>query len=493
MKTDTAARREQSTAALESKRQAEQSEATSIAFGFGMGLDADESSYRRLTTGAKLFTRDLTPLSHDRALEVSWWLFEQNPFAHRLITLMTDLIVGDGVTIEVEADDERIQTVVSQFFQRNQLGKRLREFYMANSLNGELIFPVGVNPFNGLPILGYLDSAQIKGVVPVADNILVLDELILKPTGGSLEERRLKIIRENPATGKLEGEVFFHRINSLPNSLRGRPDLMPLADWLDLYDQFMFSEVERLNLLSSFAWDYTIEGASSPEEIQKKIRALPKLKPGAVFGHNEKEKLEPRTPDLKAQDRSEVARMLRVHIAGSMGFPISYLGDTDSNRATIEGQNDIMLKTPAARQKEFAGLIDLMVRFAIEQATGKNPALFADAMPLYRISMPEIAAKDIARVGTVMASVVSSMDTALANKTVSKKTALRVVAAMITQLGIKADAHEIAAELDDEAADQTDTADLLQAALAQARNPPVPGSVVPGSTEDPTVDPTAAD
>jgi hypothetical protein len=47
--------------------------------------------------------------------------------------------------------------------------------------------------------------------------------------------------------------------------------------------------------------------------------------------------------------------MLRVHIAGAFGFPLSYLGEMDSNRATIEGQNDILLKTPARRQKEIGG------------------------------------------------------------------------------------------------------------------------------------------
>ena len=442
--------------------------------------DPDEDQFRRLTT-SKQKTRDLSPLSHDRALEVSWWLFEQNPFAHRLITLMTDLIVGEGVAIEVLADDQRIQDQVTAFFHRNQLGRQLRQFYMANALNGELAFPVTVNPISGVPVIGYIDSAQIKQILPTPDNVLVLDTMVLKGTSPA-DERRLKIIRENPVTGRLEGDVFFHRINALPNSMRGRPDLMPLADWLDLYDQFMFAEVERVQLISSFAWDYKIEGAKDDKAIQDKLRKLPKLKAGVVFGHNEKETLEAKTPDLKAQDRSEVARLLRVHIAGSMGFPISYFGDIDSNKSTIEGQNDVMMKTPAARQKEFAGLLDLMVRYAIEQTTGTNPALFQGANPAYKITMPEIAAKDIARVGTIMASVVSALDTSLGNRTMSKKMAIRVIAAMVKQLGIDADAAEIAKEIDEEGADDQNTQDLLQAALAQRggkTNPPVPADNPP--------------
>jgi hypothetical protein len=472
------ARRQASTEAVATEKDERQAaQEAMISLNLGQGIDTDDNLYRRLTTGTKLHTRDLTPLSHDRQLEVAWWLFEQNPFAHRLITLMTDLIVGDGVMVEVLADDPRIQEVVHRFFTRNQLGQYIRSFYMSNALNGELVMPVAVNPVSGIPVLGFLDSAQVKQVVPIPDNILILDKLVLKGTTAG-EGQTLNIIRENPVTGKLEGDVFYHRINALPNSLRGRSDLMPLADWLDLYDQFMFAEVERLNLLSCFAWDYEITGANSDAEVQAKVRKMPKLKPGQVFGHNEKEKLTPVAPDLKATDRSEVARMLRVHIAGSMGFPVSYLGDIDSNRATIEGQNDVMLKTPAARQKEFGGFLDLMVRFVIEQTTGKNPVLFRDAKPTYRITMPEIQAKDVARVGTVLASVATAMDTALSNRTTSRKLAVRVITTLVKQLGIDADPAAIAAEIEEDEQERQDTQDLLQQDLARRGlanpNQPVP-------------------
>ncbi len=437
-----------------------------IGLNLGLGIDPDDHNFRRLTNGAKLFTRDLSPLSHDRQLEVAWYLHEQNPFAHRLITLMTDLIIGDGVQVEVLADDSRIQEVVKTFWHRNQLAKLLRTFYMSNALNGELVLPVAPNPVSGNPVLGYLDSAQVKQAKTLPDNVLVIDQLLLKGTGIS-DGQTLKVIRENPGTGQLEGDVFFHRINALPNSTRGRSDLMPLADWLDLYDQFMFAEVERVNLLSAFAWDYKIEGASDEKTIQDKLRKLPKLKPGAVFAHNEKESLEARTPKLDAGDRSEVARLLRVHIAGSMGFPVSYLGDIESNRATIEGQNDILLKTPAARQKEFAGLLDLMVRFAIEQATGKNPILFRDATPFYKITMPEIAAKDIARAATALTAAAAAMDTGLANRTISRKLAVRVTTSLLKQLGIEADPQAVADEIEEDDQERQETADLLQADMAR--------------------------
>ena len=459
------------------------------------GLDADDWQYRKLTSGARFQRRDLTPLQHDRMLQVTWYLWEQNPFARRLVTLMTDLIIGDGVT--VEAKDERIQEVIDRTWNHriNQFATRIREFHNFLSLTGELILPVTQNTISGRPVFGFIDPYQVNDVIPVEGNVLIPDVLVLKERDGQAGQR-LKIVRENPESGKLEGEVFYFAINKLPNSLRGRSDLLPLADWLDLYDQYLFAEVERLQLLSAFVWDYTIKGGTD-KTIQAKLASFPTPKPGSVFGHNENETLEARTPDLKASDRSEVATMLRKHIGGSMGFPMTYLGDSDSNNATIQGQNDVLMKTPSARQKEFRSLIDLMVRFAVEGATTKNPALFMEAAVEYKITMPEIASKDISRAASALAQVVTANDTAITNKTTSRRAALVVQAAITRQLGVEVDANEIEDQIEAETDEAQEQADAIAAGVAARAaalrpaggptgqgNPPIPDDEPDGDDLD---------
>lgn len=429
-----------------------------------VGLDADDWQYRKLTSGARFQRRDLSPLQQDRMLEVTWYLWEQNPFARRLVVLMTDLIIGEGVT--VEAKDERIQEVIDRTWNHriNQFATRIREFHNFLSLTGELILPVTQNTISGRPVFGFIDPYQVKDIEVLDGNVLIPDYIILKDSGSKPGER-LKIVRENADNGKLEGEVFYFAINKLPNSLRGRSDLLPLADWLDLYDQYLFAEVERLQLLSAFVWDYTIKGADE-KKIKAKLAEFPVPKPGTVFGHNENEILEAQTPDLKAQDRSEVASMLRKHIGGSMGFPMTYLGDTDSNAATIQGQNDVMMKTPAARQKEVRTLIDLMVRFAVEGAISKNPALFTEAVTDYKINMPEIAAKDISRAAAALSQVVAANDTAITNKTTSRQTAISIQAAITRHLGIEIDPAEVQDQIDNEGDAAQEQADAIAAGVA---------------------------
>lgn len=459
-----------------------------------VGIDNDDPLYRQAGGATRYARRDLSPISQDRMIEICWNLLETNPFAKRLIELMTDLIVGEGV--KATAKDPKTKSILDRTWDHpvNRLGTRTRELYKAFSVTGELCLPVARNPITGIPQLGYIDPGQIARVHTRIDNVMVPEFVELKASAGQSDGPKLKIVQEDPISGRLEGDCFYFRTNALPNSARGRSDLLTLADWLDLYDQLMFAEVERVKLFSSFVYDLQVQGGTT-ESIEEAKRGLmvggQAPASGSVFGHNEKVTLEAITPDLKATDRSEVGKMLAIHMAGAIGFPVSWLGFTDSNRATIEGQNDISLKTPAARQKEFAGHLGMICRFAIEGATTFNRALYRDVEGIdFSIEMPEIAAKDIARVGTVLAGVVSAMDTAMANATMSRRAAALVVTSLIRHLGVDLDVEEVLREADQEKADRQEQDDARQAMIAAATaanqaidagKPPKPGKPKPAA------------
>lgn len=437
-----------------------------------VGIDNDDPLYRQAGGATRYARRDLSPISQDRMIEICWNLLETNPFAKRLIELMTDLIVGEGV--KATAKDPKTKEILDRTWDHpvNRLGSRTRELYKAFSVTGELCLPTARNPITGIPQIGYIDPGQIARIHTRIDNVLVPEFVELKASAGQAEGPKLKIIQEDPISGRLEGDCFYFRTNALPNSARGRSDLLTLADWLDLYDQLMFAEVERVKLFSSFVYDLEVQGGDA-DKIEEAKRGLmiggQAPASGSVFGHNEKVKLEAITPDLKATDRSEVGKMLAIHMAGAIGFPVSWLGFTDSNRATIEGQNDISLKTPAARQKEFAGHLGMICRFAIEGATTFNRALYRDVEGVdFSIEMPEIAAKDIARVGTVLSGVVSAMDTAMANATMSRRASALVVTSLIRHLGVDLDVEEVLKEADAEKAERQAADDERQALIAKA-------------------------
>lgn len=414
-----------------------------IALGGGLVLDPDDPIFRRIG-GNRLKNRDLMPLQQDRMLEISWYLWESNGLAKRLMQLMTDLIVGEGIT--VEAKDTRLQEQIDAVWNHrvNQLHRRCREFHNSLGVNGELVLPIARNPITGRPVMGFIDPYQIQRVEPDPDNILVIKQIVLKPdkyvtaTGGAmLGGETLQVINENPETGLLEGDCFYFSINKLPNSLRGRSDYLAIADWLDLYDQFMFASVERFQFLSAFVWDLMVTGGDEAK-IKDALKRFPRNpKPGQVYAHNEHEVLTPKNPDLKASDTSNAAEMLLIHAGGTFGFPTSYLGVTNSNNATIQGQNDVMMKTPSARQKEFMAFITDLVRYALEGVLGANPSLYRGADAGFTVRMPEIAAKDVARIGSTINQLVAANDTAVANETLSRRGAIVLQAAVYKHLGVE--------------------------------------------------------
>ncbi len=437
--------------------------------GVGTVLDNDDHLYRAQGGGQSIYTRDFTEVAHDKMLKVCWFLFETNPFAKRLITLMTDLVVGEGV--QASAKDPAINGVIEQTWNHpiNQFTKRMRSFFLASALNGELILTAARNPVSGIPQFGYIDPLQILTVLKNEENPLIDEYVVLKPINGQSEGYRLKIVQEN-AFGVLEGDVFYFPFNSHPNAKRGRPDLAALADWLDLYDQYQFSEIDRAKQLSAFVYDLTVEGESSEDALRKRANELKKVKPGGAYVHNEKQTLQAITPSLNGEDRSVVGQQLATHIAGSAGYPLSWLGWIDSNKATIEGQNDILLKTPTARQKEFAGHLQFLLRYAVEGARAANPVLFRQltAGTDIVVKMPEIASKDIARIGTVLASIASAVDVAVNNGTMSREAGMQTMLAALRHMGIDLDEEAIRQQIEGEMQAKQELDDQRAAALAKA-------------------------
>jgi hypothetical protein len=441
--------------------------------GAGYG-DTDDWQYRRVTDGKRITKRNLTPMQHDQMLRVSNYLWEQNPLARRLIELMTDLILGEGTT--VQADDERVGEILRMTWDEDMdvFSMAMAEHHNSLSCCGDLFIPCTINPITGRPTFGFFDAYDIKRIHFADNNPLLPDVIELRPDDYASVGQKFKVIRRNPATRMLEGDCFLSRINGLPNSERGRSDLTAVADWVDLYDQYLYAQVERLQLLSAFAWDVTIK-SNDPEYINKRAREFPQPRPGMLYVHNEAETMEAVTPQLHGSDHSETARALRTHIGGSRGFPASYLGDMDSNKATIEGQNDVMMKTPARRQKHFALTVKQMVTFTIQSTTQRNPALYRDINTKYKVVMPEIAAKDIARASASLASVATAGDTAVNSGLISRRVARLMILGIAQHLGVNADMELMEKEIEQEQEERDQKAMELQNSMARAaKNNPNP-------------------
>ena len=319
----------------------------------GANVDPDEGEWRKLTGDAD---RDLSPMTQARMQQMAAYLWESNLMANRLVELGVAYLLAEGVKLTCK--DAEAQKVLKRFWRDpiNNMPLKLAEKVRELALFGEQCYPVFVNELSGHVRLGYLDTRQIAtvvndpanpeqpiGVVTKRDNrgrqykyrVIVLGE-----DAELFSERTQRIRAEDFG----DGEVLLFQLNKFPNGSRGRSDLLGQMDWLDAYDDFLFSELDRIDYLRRFVWDVTMTGADDAA-VKKYEKEFVPPGPNSVFVHNDQVKLEPKTPGLQAADTSQSARLLRNHVLGGATVPEHWFGGGgDVNRASASEMGEPTFK-----------------------------------------------------------------------------------------------------------------------------------------------------
>ncbi len=371
----------------------------------GVGIDSDEHLYRRLTGGTE---RDLSPLKHDRALDIAHYLFLTNPIARRLTEDLKDWVIGEGIIVRHK--NPRLQEVLDRHWidPINNWPLAQHTFVRELGLFGELCLPVFVNKADGHVRLGVLDPSSIKSVEPNPENVRIPVRVHKKNRKGKTSYRVIHV-DEDPRSktyGRLIGEVLFYAIGNVSHATRGTPDLLALADFLDAYDQFLFDDMERTVLAKRIVYDLLVKGADE-ETLRKKAAAFKGLRPGGIYAHNAEEEVNAVTPDLGAQDASTAAELWRRHIMGGAGWPDSLFGAGGGEFG------EEVAKRIKSRQQFVRHMMEDIFRFVLDQWWIANPELRKDilkdlaadkrsavnaALHDFEVTMPELTDVDLARV-----------------------------------------------------------------------------------------------
>jgi len=396
----------------------------------------DWPGWRRLTGAAPL--RELKPGIFEKMSRIAKWLYDSNPLAKRIIEYIKNFVVGEGIYFD--AEDARVKEILDAFWYDdvNNWPLRQHDRILELCLYGESIWPVTVNPSNGHVRLGFIDPLDVKEVVPNEDNCLILEKIVLaRPIHGKTE---LSIIRrdENPNSdtfGYLSGECFFFAINKVSNATRGASDLLPLIDWIDAYDQFLFTRLERQMNINNFCWDVTLEGADK-YEIEQFLKNLPPPTPGTVRVHNEKVTWNVVAPKLEARDANQESRLIRNHILSGAGFPPYYFADTEGVRAVAYEQAFPTEKMLITRQKYFKAMIEYVFNFVIDQAI-IHKRLPANVNRKFEIVFPEISLRDVERLSRALKNVTLSLEHLQQNGLVTNREAKKIIRNLLSQMGLE--------------------------------------------------------
>lgn len=437
----------------------------------GVTIDAEEEGWRQLGTDA---ARDLAPMTQRRMQQLASYVWESNRLANRLIELPLAYLLAEGVTLT--ADDPEAADWLRAFWLDpvNRFDRKLEAKMRALALFGEQCWPVFVNELSGHVRLGYLDPSLIDQVIADPENgeqpIVVVSR---KPSGGRKLFRVILNGDEDdlfpPGSGgrKLrdaatDGDAFYLRINDLPNSRRGRSDLLSAIDWADAYEQLLFGEIERATVLRSIIWDVTMKGATA-EQVKARAGEIDTPRPLSVRVHNDSEVWQALSPQLGAADASEGARMIRTHILGGSTIPEHWFGSGgDVNRATAGEMGEPAEKALTLRQTWWKGTLADVATYVLRrrlEAIGRDlVGMMEDPAWQPKIVFPELTAKDTTKYATAMAQAASACVLLIDKGLLSEETGLAVVASIAGRLGVQIDPKD---ELDaaqtaaaDRAADQ---------------------------------------
>jgi hypothetical protein len=451
----------------------------------GATIDADESSWKRLTGNPH---KDLDPVKQGRAAELAQHLWESNPLANRLVELPLAYLLGKGVRIR-SADDDA-QKVLDRHWRDSinawpiKLTKRIREL----SLFGEQCWPVFVGD-NGFVRVGYLDPKLIATVVMDPDNAEQPIGVVTRKDAHG-RSRRYRVIVNGPEsvftprTQEIRatfdtGDCFLYRINDLCNGTRGRGDLLPLLDWLDAYDEFLFGELDRADFMRAFVWDVEITGADQ-KAVDERAGKITAPKPGTVRVHNENEKWKAEAPQLQAADGSIAARLFRNQILGGITMPEHwYGGAADVNRATGESMAEPTEKAFEMRQAYLGHMLVEVATFVLRadwqvlESDDELEEARQEVIDGLQVEWPEMTTKDTTRYAAALQQVIGATAQAIREQLLTRETALNLIAALARQLGVEIDVDEELANAETEAAERGDS-DLFDDPLEDPPPPKVP-------------------
>lgn len=415
--------------------------------------DISTIGWRRLTGAA---TRELPMMDQGRAIEVAYWLWKTNPLAKWIIEVVTAFVVAKGLPISCK--NEEVKQVLTDFWEDpvNRMDIHWENFVRELGVYGEQCWPAFVAEQTGRVRLGYIDPAYIDTVFPDPDNVKIKVGLTVGSQNGSGQPRRLAIVLDgdiedflSPAGQELratftDGLCFFETINALTNEMRGSSDLFAVADHLDGYEQFLYDSSEKWAKYNAFYYDITVEGADN-KKLQEERDLYQPPKNGGAFIHNEKVKSQAVAPEQKAADSAAAARLHRNHILGSLGLPEHwYGGGGDVNRATASEMDGPAKKIIASRQEKVKNILEKMCDFVIGQAVRARYLVGVpeDELYSYEIQTPEISDKDVAKLGTMLQQVSTSLTVAQSQNWISQEEAAKAFAYFLAFVGYEYDPEE---------------------------------------------------
>lgn len=353
--------------------------------------------------------------------------WRSNPYAKRIIDLITDYTVGDGLSPVAPGEIGRF---VDAFWHhpQNRLDLRLPELVDELSRSGDLFLALFRNPADGMSYVRAVPKSEIVEIVTAENDWEREMAYVVRGGAGAGEPGRggegEKGRKGEGATGDggsfsplhslspsplLVGTTTFlspnhpdaagaaavmvhYSINRPVGALLGESELASILPALRWYNRMLEDRV-RLNWAArAFLWFVTVPTGRVHAKAEQ-YSAPPE--PGSIVVHDEGEKWDMVAPNLRGLDAQHDLRALRQAISAGSGQPPHWHGDGgDVNRAVAAAMQDPALRRLRRRQKHLQHLVIDLCHTAYGRANEAGLARRRPEREAIRVDLPDISRED---------------------------------------------------------------------------------------------------
>jgi len=401
----------------------------------------DDAWWRQVGGNAGLDERPWHQRRRDLDAALTAW--RENPLARRIVSLTSDYVLGDGLTVSSELP--AVERWLRRFWAhpQNRMDARLPAWCDELTRAGELFIVLSRNPADGMAYVRAVPAVHIDQIETDADDVErelryhETDFRSLKdfgsldggrwwPAAGAANAVTLsdsegprvpagEILRcaqndNGCAQNDRSDQVMLHfAVNRPAGGLRGEGDLTPILPWLEHYARWLEDRVRVNRLKSAFVWQVTLKGATPALVAQKRAQYGRPPAPGSVIITNEGERWEAVQPKIDADSVEADGKAIRLMAAAGAGVPLHFLSEGESaTRATAQEMGDPTFRHYRRRQMELCRMVEELVGAAYRLAAEAGAVPWLDDLRL-RVGAPEIVRSDNETLGRAAAQMVEAL------------------------------------------------------------------------------------
>lgn len=333
--------------------------------------------FRRITKQDE--RRDLSPVKWEWQQKLGNWLWATHPIAKKCIKNHKNFICGNGFKVQAISEDETkrklLQNLLDEHWSINEWEKELSRRVETLAVEGEWLYyappPDATGHFKLCKILPENVSVieQDQEDAEKLGAVKLTTPLILE-NGIRTEVSELSVIRRDWRTKRLVGNALYLGINRLSGQTRGFSDLLVAADHLDLFDQVLFTEAERIGIQRAFVWDVLLQ-SKDPNKIASRRKQLEQNgppRPGSVNVHDSEETWTCVSPELHLGESIQYLDILKAMICAGLDNPIHWLSEGgDVNKATASEMGGPAFAFSRERNREIITFINECLHLAIQR------------------------------------------------------------------------------------------------------------------------------